>query len=233
MRYFFDLLMNIGITAAIALMVVMGFYLWFPLGWLEIGPQASLGSTITTLATSDTLSASRSVINTNFSNLNTDKLETTNIDTCAEIAALGSLETGTCGSLALSVSPTFTGTVTLANASTTQVSVDTLFRVGANGSSFAELRCGTCDLLGMDASHAATSSKPYQCNITGVASGDVIWSQLSTTSQATLYGGWVITDAIATTSSAVQVRVMNLTGAAAVPSATAVGSSTNICYADI
>jgi hypothetical protein len=71
-----------------------------------------LGSTITTINASDLIKDSRSTINTNFSNLNTDKLETTSIDTCSEIATIVSGETGTCGSLVLSVSPAFTGTPT-------------------------------------------------------------------------------------------------------------------------
>ncbi len=44
------------------------------------------------------------------------------IDTCSELSALTSV-TGTCGSLVLSASPTFTGTATLANASTTNITV--------------------------------------------------------------------------------------------------------------
>lgn len=53
-------------------------------------------ATITTLGSSDTGSTSRGVINTNFSNLNTDKLEAADITGKAPLA-----------------SPTFTGTVTL------------------------------------------------------------------------------------------------------------------------
>lgn len=45
-----------------------------------IGASASYGSTITTIQGTDTLTSSRSVINTNFSNLNTDKVETTNVN---------------------------------------------------------------------------------------------------------------------------------------------------------
>lgn len=44
-------------------------------------------STITTIAGGDVPSASRSVINTNFSNLNTDKVETSVIDTDTTLAA--------------------------------------------------------------------------------------------------------------------------------------------------
>lgn len=44
-------------------------------------------STITTINTSDSITSSRAVINTNFSNLNTDKFETSNIDTDTALAA--------------------------------------------------------------------------------------------------------------------------------------------------
>jgi hypothetical protein len=42
-------------------------------------------------------------------------LASTDIDTCAELAAIMTGETGTCGSLVLSASPTFTGTVNMAS----------------------------------------------------------------------------------------------------------------------
>ena len=44
-------------------------------------------STITTINSSDNISSSRTVINTNFSNLNTDKIETSVIDTDTALAA--------------------------------------------------------------------------------------------------------------------------------------------------
>jgi microcystin-dependent protein len=44
-------------------------------------------STITTIAASDLITNSRSTINTNFSNLNTDKFETSNVDTDTTLAA--------------------------------------------------------------------------------------------------------------------------------------------------
>jgi hypothetical protein len=47
---------------------------------------------------------------------------TSAIDTCAEFAAIITGETGTCGSLVLSASPTFTGTANFANASSTNLS---------------------------------------------------------------------------------------------------------------
>lgn len=44
-------------------------------------------STITTINGSDTITSSRTVINTNFSNLNTDKIETSTLDTDTTLAA--------------------------------------------------------------------------------------------------------------------------------------------------
>jgi hypothetical protein len=44
-------------------------------------------STITTIAGGDSISTSRTVINTNFSNLNTDKMETSVLDTDTTLAA--------------------------------------------------------------------------------------------------------------------------------------------------
>jgi hypothetical protein len=44
-------------------------------------------STITTINSSDNISSSRTVINTNFSNLNTDKIETSTLDTDTTLAA--------------------------------------------------------------------------------------------------------------------------------------------------
>lgn len=217
----------------IAAVVWVMMYLYFPVSMFD---TQAFGSTITTIAAGDTLSASRSVINTNFSNLNTDKLETTNIDTCAEVAALGSLETGTCGSLVLSVSPTLTGTATLANASTTNTSVSTGFKVGANGSDFAEMKMVSCSMLGMDVSHAATSTKPYDCAITGIAANDLVIAQFSTTSpnggQTNIF--WDIRSCHASsTGGFATCDIWNGTGADAFPSATAVGSSTTFFYADI
>jgi hypothetical protein len=61
---------------AILAPVIVTLVIWnyVPANWLDITAQ-NLGSTITTIQGSDTISASRSVINTNFANLNTDKLE--------------------------------------------------------------------------------------------------------------------------------------------------------------
>lgn len=106
-------------------------------------------------------------------------------------------------------------------------------KIGPNGATFTELKAGTCNLRGMDASHAATSTKLYYCDATGVASGDVVAVQLATTSTATSFGTWIVQSAVATSSGMIEVRVYNGTGAAVVPSTIQVGSSTNYWYGDI
>lgn len=224
---YFALLFNIFMTAAIALMVCCAFYLWFPLHVLD---GQRFGSTITTIQGTDTLSASRSVLNTNFSNLNTDKIESTNIDTCAEIAAIVSGETGTCGSLVLSVSPTFTGVTTVSSASSTNLDVSTYLKVGSSGTTIAELRATTCNLSGMNTSQAASSSKAYPCAITGAASGAAVMAMLATSTPVGGQSYWSVIGAKASsTASFIDVMVWN-NGPAAVPSVTSVGSSTNIWY---
>lgn len=72
MKFVLPALIGIIVTAS----TVFGVYNYVPLDVLSVtGEERSLGSTITTIAGSDTLSSSRAVINTNFSNLNTDKFE--------------------------------------------------------------------------------------------------------------------------------------------------------------
>lgn len=63
------------ISLVVGLSTFVGAYKYLPLSLIDSPPQTTFGSTITTINGSDTLSSSRSVINTNFSNLNTDKLE--------------------------------------------------------------------------------------------------------------------------------------------------------------
>lgn len=89
----------------------------------------------------------------------------------------------------------------------------------------------TANAIGMDASQAATTTASYDYAVTGVVSTDFVTSvMLSTTTQATLLtSNWVVASAKAsTTAGFVTVRLVNLTGGTATPSASAVGSSTVI-----
>ena len=82
-----------------------------PLSWLDSEPGLNLGSTITTIQGTDTLSSSRAVINTNFSNLNTDKIEATQT-TLSSLASIGTLTTGIWNATTIGVLYGGTGTTT-------------------------------------------------------------------------------------------------------------------------
>lgn len=104
--------------------------------------------------------------------------------------------------------------------------------IGANGSSISEFKATTCNLIGTDASQPASTTVAYDCAVTGIASGDVVMAILA--SSTPRFGqGWDIKAAIAsTTAGFLTVLLSNETGTAAVPSATSVGSSTNVWYLD-
>lgn len=111
-------------------------------------------------------------------------------------------------------------------------------KVGDNGSEFTELKATTCNLIGTDGSQTASTTSAYSCAVTGVASGDVVMAILSSSTpafpQTGVNPGWMIIGAKAsTTAGFVEVLLTNFTGAAAIPSVTSVGSSTNVWYADI
>jgi len=98
MREFFTILAAMVVSA----IVMVGMYLYVPISWFEWMPtlekEKSFGATITTIQGTDTLKDSRAVINTNFSNLNTDKIEVAttsvgNIITLSGLTTAGSLAT--------------------------------------------------------------------------------------------------------------------------------------------
>lgn len=100
------------LTAVVTLFVgVFVAYNYVPLSWFDALDvhQPQFGSTITTILGTDTLSASRSVINTNFSNLNTDKAETT-VTTLANLTTANALTSAT--SLATLAALSTVGTIT-------------------------------------------------------------------------------------------------------------------------
>ena len=72
-------MLNYIITTVLGFVTVLVVYNFVPLSYFEFPIQSkqTYGASIVTIAGTDTLSASRSVINTNFSNLNTDKAELT------------------------------------------------------------------------------------------------------------------------------------------------------------
>ena len=95
-----NVLLNIGISIVLTLGTVFGVYKYLPLSALE--PKPVLGVSITNIAGTDTLSSSRSVINTNFSNLDNGKIENSTT-TLPLLTGIGTIVTGTWNATAISV----------------------------------------------------------------------------------------------------------------------------------
>lgn len=106
-------LLTVGISLFATVASFFGMYNYMPLDWLQVNETPRFGSTITTINGSDTLSSSRSVINTNFSNLNTDKMELSTwyaTTSAAQITTLGTITTGNWNATAIPVNKGGTGT---------------------------------------------------------------------------------------------------------------------------
>ena len=92
------------------------------------------------------------------------------------------------------------------------------------GSAVTQILKGTCSLVS-NTSIAATSTGTGTCAISGLVAGDKVFVSLATTTTK-MAAQWAIIGTVAGTDSAT-VRLLNLTGTAAVPSATnGLGSST-------
>src|SRR3990167_11564219 len=88
-------LINIALSAIVGIVSAIGVYTTIPLSFIEkfsVDSGQKLGSSITTIAGGDTISSSRAVINTNFSNLNNGKIEnsTTSVASITTLASLTS-----------------------------------------------------------------------------------------------------------------------------------------------
>ena len=116
----------IGITLLTLIIGVVVLINFIPLNWLEIGKSkdVTLGATITTINATDLIKDSRATINTNFSNLNTDKLEIStfyattshsNLATLNALASIGTITTGVWNGTAVTVAYGGTGSTTLAS----------------------------------------------------------------------------------------------------------------------
>lgn len=93
------------------------------------------------------------------------------------------------------------------------------------GTALTKTFTGSCTLRA-DASIAATSTGTGTCAISGLLAGDKVFVELATTT-TNLNSQYVIAGAVAGTNSAT-IRLINLTGTAAVPGATSgFGSSTS------
>lgn len=122
------------------------------------------------------------------------------------------------------------GGITTGSAFPHGISVGNPPTLGINPTNFSKLLGSQTSFRGMDVSQAATSTKSYDLAITGIVAADKVIAMLSTTTpagSAQTNIGWGIRSCHAsTTPNFATCDVMNLTGAAAVPSASAVGSST-------
>ena len=103
----------------ISALTFIGLYNYLPLDLVAFNQGVrTFGSTITTIQGSDTLSASRSVINTNFANLNSDKIENSttsvkSITTLSSLSSIGTITTGVWNGTAVTVPYGGTGSTTL------------------------------------------------------------------------------------------------------------------------
>lgn len=104
------------------------------------------------------------------------------------------------------------------------------FTVGSSGTTFAKQIGTTCNLIGTDGSQTASTSKAYDCAVTGVTASDIVFAQLATTTTATINcpGWWITAAKASSTAGFVTVILANSACGAAVPSVTSVGSSTKI-----
>lgn len=86
------------LTILIGIVTVTGIYNYVPLKFFEIGQTPRLSSSVVTIQGSDTLSASRTTINNNFANLNSDKWENGSTGTTFTLGSL-TLSAGSVGVL--------------------------------------------------------------------------------------------------------------------------------------
>lgn len=124
-----------------------------------------------------------------------------------------------------------TGATTLSStvAASGAVSLTSTFKLGSSGTAQANQVITTCNPTA-NTSIAATSTGYIFCTgVTGITSSDYVFAGFSTSTNA-IADQWVIVGAKAsTTAAAVDIKIMNLTGTAAVPSAAStVASSTRI-----
>lgn len=107
---------------------------------------------------------------------------------------------------------------------------------GTNGSRVGPVIATTCSLIGLDIVQAASTTKPYDCAVTGVVSGDTILFTEATTSATYTVANApfrIVGAKASTTSGFVTFGVENYFGAAQAPGnigniQTGFGSSTNV-----
>ncbi len=104
------------VSTVITLACVLFVYNFVPANWLDLIKRTpKFGSTIVSIQGTDTISGSRTTINTNFANLNTDKIEATqttlgSLTSAAVLATIGTITTGVWNATAIAVGYGGTGT---------------------------------------------------------------------------------------------------------------------------
>ena len=94
------------------------------------------------------------------------------------------------------------------------------FTVGDQGTALTDVVASTCTATFSGTSLAASSSGQFFCSMAGARSGDRVHVMLpagagaNAQGAASLYGGFVVTSAYATTTDVVGFNIANLTGAA-------------------
>ena len=121
------------------------------------------------------------------------------------------------------------GTTALSGA----VSLTSTFKLGSSGTTQDNQIITTCNPTANTSVSATSTSYIFCTGVTGVTSSDLVFAEFSTSTNA-IADQWVIVGAKAsTTAGAVDIKIMNLTGTAAVPSAAStVASSTKIWAAN-
>lgn len=109
-------------------------------------------------------------------------------------------------------------------------------QLGTSGTFLSQLTFGstTACVLGslgptaITASHPATTTKVYDCAVSGVLAGDVVFGSISTSTVSGAAGWSVVSAKASSTSGYIELGIYNGTGAAGVPANQGVGSSTNV-----
>lgn len=107
-------------------------------------------------------------------------------------------------------------------------------KIGTNGSTVNELKATTCDFItagGASATFAASTTKVWDCAVTGVTATDIVFVSMPTTTPSTGTGVTVMANA-SSTAGFVTFRVSNGSGAAITLGPTTIGSSTQVLYID-
>ena len=146
----------------------------------------------------------------------------------ANAATTISTNVNTAGTLTVTLTSTLTGAVTmsstLAVTGTTTATGGVI--IGSSGTAMNKVLSGTCPLLA-NFSMAATSTRNVPCAASEEIGGERVLIQLSSTTVSS-WGSVIVVGATAsTTAGQIDVTLLNLTGAAIVPTATPYfGSST-------